>query len=215
MEHLHGSWADLVRESMRDLADFEVWIGSSASQSPVFPVQVYRSPAGPAKGTMSLDVHTDEFRTILAHVCESSPDLDLRKAFGEQLFTTLFTAGPVRDAWYQSRGRIDGANVQGLRLLLWIDVPELAILPWELLWDGEFLATATDLTVARYLPVREPPACLGQQQLRILIVVESPDNVPPIDPKEVAELEAALQSLGKQVQYHTLYNASPAKIQAA
>lgn len=181
-------------------ADFEVWIGSatlpSMSNTPdVFPVQVVISPAGSATGELALPISTPDFKTDLVQVQGAEPDLELRKSFGKRLFEALFT-GKVRDVWVASQNRV---NADGLRLRLLINMPELAVLPWELLWDEEgnnFLATSADLVVSRYLPVREPPVLLSsEKQLRILLVVESPPGVPVIESKEVEHLESAVRAL--------------------
>lgn len=161
----------------------------------VFPVQVVISPAGSATGELALPISAPDFKTELVKVQSAEPDLELRKSFGKRLFEALFT-GKVRDVWVASRDRV---NADGLRLRLLINVPELAVLPWELLWDEQnnnFLATSADLVVSRYLPVREPPVLLtSEKQLRILLVVESPPGVPVIESKEVEHLETVVQAL--------------------
>ncbi len=187
-------------------ADFEVWIGSatlpSMSDTPgVFPTQVFSSPAGPATGELTLPIAGIDFQAELVQVRSIDPDLELRKSFGKQLFEALF-AGKVRDTWVASRGRVNAGEADGLRLRLWINEPELAALPWELLWDEQtnnFLATSADLVVSRYLPVPEPPVLLIDGQLRILLVVESPPGVPDVEHEEVERIETALHTLGETV----------------
>jgi hypothetical protein len=79
----------------------------------------------------------------------------------------------------------------------------------------DFLATASNLAVSRYLPVPEPPLLTAQEPLRILVVVEGPQGLPDIDPQEVQNLETALQGLGPAVEYQVLRNVPVAPIQNA
>jgi hypothetical protein len=202
---------------MKTFADFEVYIGlqtvsTNSTESTSFPVQVF-SPAGPATGDLELDLNADDFKSELIQVQGIDPDEDLRKSFGSLLFKALFKES-VGDAWSNSRGRVgDGV----LRLRLWINVPHLAALPWEMLWDGQqFLATSANIPVTRYLPVPEPPAftLTAQERLKILVVIESPQGVPQIDSKETEYLDAALKGLDK-VEYTILQNSTMSQIQDA
>ena len=203
-------------------ADFEVWIGSatlpSMSNTPgVFPVQVFISPAGPATGELTLPINDADFQAELIQVRSIDPNLELRKAFGKRLFEALFT-GKVRDTWVASRGRVNAGEADGLRLRLRIDEPELAALPWELLWDEQtnnFLATSADLVVSRYLPVPEPPVLLIEGQLRILLVVESPPGVPVVEHEEVERIETALHTLGETVFVQVSSNLKMSEIENA
>ena len=92
---------------------------------------------------------------------------------------------------------MQAGGADGLRLRLRIDTSELALLPWELMWSGNFLATSSNTVVSRYLPVPEPPSFTAQKPLKILIVAESPQGVPAIDSQEIDKLEAAVKILGK------------------
>ncbi len=203
-------------------ADFEVWIGSatlpSMSDTPgVFPTQVFSSPAGPATGELTLPINETDFQAELVQVRSIDPNLELRKSFGKQLFEALFT-GKVRDTWVASRGRVNAGEADGLRLRLWINEPELAALPWELLWDEQtnnFLATSADLVVSRYLPVPEPPVLLIEGQLRILLVVESPPGVPDVEHEEVERIETALHTLGETVFVQVSSNLKMSEIEKA
>ncbi|MBC1225200.1 CHAT domain-containing protein [Nostoc sp. UCD121] len=201
---------------MKTFADFEVWIGlqtisTQSRESTSFPVQVLSSPAGPATGDLELDLSADDFKSELIQIQGIDPDEDLRKSFGSLLFKALFKRS-VGEAWANSRGRVgDGV----LRLRLWINVPHLAALPWEMLWDGQqFLATSANIPVTRYLPVPEPPVftLTAQERLKILVVIESPQGVPQIDSKETEYLDASLKGLDK-VEYKILQNSTLSQIQ--
>ena len=202
---------------MRTYADFEVWISArpQGAGGGAYRVQVFSSPVGPVGGELNLDLDVADFMSELALVSGIQQDLGRRRAFGERLFTALFD-GPVRDAWNGSLGHINASN-SGLRVRLWIEVPELARLPWELLHDPNlgFLATASNTVLSRYLPVREPPVLQKHDKLRVLVVVESPAGLPAIEEAEVDRLRAALSGLGAGVEYTVLKNATAAQLHQA
>lgn len=163
---------------MKTYADFEVWI--SVPVAGAYPVRVFSSPAGPAAGELKLDLDATDFKSELALVRGVQQDIEMLRAFGQRLFNALFNY-EVRSAWDASQGLLNAKN-SGLRLRLWIEAPELAVLPWELLNDPNsgFIATSADTVLSRYLPVREPPVLQKQEKLRILVVVESPWGCPPL-----------------------------------
>lgn len=183
---------------------------------PAYQIQVFSSPAGPAAGELKLDPEAAEIKAELAVVRGIQTDLDRRRDFGQRLFDALFN-GDILAAWNDSWGRVTASN-SGLRLRLWIDIPELALLPWELLHDparGGFLATAANTVLSRYLPVREPPLLQKQQKLRILVVIESPAGLPAIEEDEIEKLRKALDGLGAGVEYDVLKNVTAAQINQA
>ena len=202
---------------MGNYADFEIWIGTplpGVANAGALAVQVISSPTGPAQGELSLDLQDGAFQTDLAKVRGIDPDLELRKSFGKRLFDAVFNAA-VLNEWNRSLGHVQAGGADGLRLRLRIDTPELALLPWELMWSGNFLATSCDRVLSRYLPVPEPPTFTAQKPLKILIVAESPQGVPAIDPTEIDKLQSAVTSLGKSATHQVLRNATTAQIQNA
>jgi len=202
---------------MGSYADFEIWIGTplpGVASAGALPVQVISSPTGPAQGELSLNSQDQAFLTDLAKVRGIDPDLDLRKSFGKRLFDAIFN-GAVLNEWNRSLGHVQAGGADGLRLRLRIDASELAVLPWELMWSGSFVATSGNTIVSRYLPVPEPPSFTAQKPLKILIVAEGPRGVPPIDSNEIDKLETAVKSLGKSATHQVLKNATTAQIQNA
>ncbi len=108
--------------------------------------------------------------------------LQTARAFGEGMFGAVF-AGPVYTVYFSSRDR--ARTAQGLRIKLGLDdAGDLAGLPWELLRDPAIdylaLSRSTPLVhhprrlVTRPLPVFHPP-------LRILVMIASPSDLPPVD----------------------------------
>jgi hypothetical protein len=195
---------------------FELRVGEKTPHARGYPVRV-DSTQGPAQGDLILDLDDPGLQADLVRVQGIDPDLKLRQRVGSRLFEALFQ-GDVRDAWSRCRGYVDAGRIDGLHLRLEIESPPMAALPWELLRDeaqDEFLATAADLGVARFLPVREPPQLPDAGPLRVLVVVESPPGVPAIDPPEVKRLEEALRGLGAKVQVEVLRNAAVGEIHNA
>src|ERR1044072_2256429 len=164
---------------MKRYADFEVWVGSGSPNDTgdwVFPVHVITAPSAPATGTLTLPLTDGQFTTKVAQVCGVGADLKSRQDFGQLLFDALFN-GDIKDAWLVSKGRIDAAK-DGLHMRLCLNAPELSLLPWELLFDDDFLAINASFGLSRYLPIPEPPAYSIELPLRILISMHSPQGLP-------------------------------------
>ena len=85
-----------------------------------------------------------------------SPQFDLAKTFGGKLFLAVMH-GPVAEL-YRSSFSTAQADGNGTRVTLSLtDVPELAEIPWEYLFDSpNFLAISTSTPVVRYLDVPKP-----------------------------------------------------------
>ncbi|HEY7347373.1 MAG TPA: tetratricopeptide repeat protein [Ktedonobacterales bacterium] len=171
-----------------------------------------RSPAGKANAIMRfpfdetlLENHLLKLQNALLRSGEErrralTPEEQAVRGFGRQLFEALI-AGDVRACYDQSRVRANQEG-KGLRLRLDAQVPELAALPWELLYDpteSEYICLSRATPIVRYLNLpgaRE--ALLVTPPLRILGVVASPNSpaTPALDvASEQARLERALSSL--------------------
>lgn len=112
---------------------------------------------------------------------------------GQQLFKALFT-GPVYGSYRASLG-VAQERQERLRIVLRLESPELALLPWETLFDpetGSYLCRHEPLV--RHIPApytHEPPEV--KPPLRILVLIASPRGLPPLDTDaERARLEKAL-----------------------
>ena len=87
---------------------------------------------------------------------------------------------------------------KGLRLRLRLaDVPELADLPWELLYDRQrarFFSLSRETPLVRYLDLPEPADSIRPEiKLRVLAVIASPADYPALDvEREWANLKEAL-----------------------
>ena len=72
-----------------------------------------------------------------------------------------------------------------MRIRLRIEPPELATLPWELLYDGDedtFLSISPEQPLVRYVPARLPARPMKvTPPLRLLIVLANPDELESLD----------------------------------
>jgi WD40 repeat protein len=113
---------------------------------------------------------------------------------GQALFTGLLGTGEVAGR-YRAAQAVAAERGQGLRVVLRIDTPALAGLPWEAMYDhsaGAYVCRNDQLV--RHVPVASAPApLLIRPPLRILGVVSSPRGLPPLDvDKEKDQLARAL-----------------------
>ncbi|MCG2624340.1 CHAT domain-containing protein [Arthrobacter sp. I2-34] len=184
--------------------DIELEIGSG-SQRGEYTVRVIRARAGgEPSARFRLDVdellnrRSDLERTILASAVSARRTVPrseepVRQA-GEQLFMALFT-GAIGGAYRASLGAAQQAGDE-LRLVLRLAAPELAALPWEMLYDpetGSYLCRTEPLV--RRIPAADynPRPLKVAPPLRILGVVSSPRGLQTLDVEaEKAHLEEAL-----------------------
>jgi hypothetical protein len=123
---------------------------------------------------------------------------DTAKDFGRSLFDALLPS-EVRSCYRNSLG-MARAQDKGLRIRLRIDPPELAILPWEHLYDDlerEYTCLAKETPLVRYLELARPPQPLTiQPPLCILGMVASPCDLPQLDVElEMRQMAEAIQHL--------------------
>ena len=194
-----------------DYVDVTVEIGPP--QSNVYPVTV-SSDAGDARGSFSLPFEVAELKAYLANPplvvqrdfdsqgqTASAPVL-YPKELGQRLFNALFT-GTVRRCYDRSRGRAEAQQKQ-VRLVLKIDPDELAVLPWEFLYDADegrsddlCYVSLSNIPIVRYprvLSNKEPLAI--QPPLRILGMAAIPKSLTHLDVKaEQQKVETALKDL--------------------
>lgn len=181
--------------------DFEIEISPGVAGQ--YLVAVLRSPSGQARAAMRLPFDPSELAERLTAVEDAilapGPGQEqVIREFGGQLFEALI-AGDVRAVYDRSRQATEAADA-GLRLKLRINAPDLASIPWELLFDarrGEFLALSRYTPVVRYLELPLAEATLAvKPPLRILGMVCGPSDLPALDvAKERARLEHAIEPL--------------------
>jgi hypothetical protein len=149
-----------------------------------YRVHVLRSPAGDGQSASFVLPFSDlelenfvlkigRFRTRSRRV--ETPPIAAAKQMGGRLFEAVFTGG-IGECLHRSVARAREENTL-LRIRLRLsDCPELANLPWELLYDSSddwFLALSGRTPVVRYVQLPDPPRPLRVSLPYILIVNSS------------------------------------------
>ncbi len=101
-----------------------------------------------------------------------------------------------------------------MRLRLWIDDPEIAAFPWELLHDDggpDFLALSQNVVVSRFLPAGEPPPMITPRKAKVLLLIQEPVGLPIL--RTVADsVQSTLQNSNRFEPPKVMVNASLAQI---
>jgi hypothetical protein len=182
---------------------FEVAIGYARDQGK-FRVQVVDSPVGHAAADVELDVAAllagrSEFENTLllsSVVLRRNPSDEEKTilATGKTLFAALLGSGEVAGR-YRAAAAVADERGEELRIVLRIDAPELAALPWEAMYDegaGSYVCRRYQLV--RHVPVASaaPPLAV-RTRLRILGIVASPTGLDRLDARcERDQLASAL-----------------------
>jgi tetratricopeptide (TPR) repeat protein len=192
----------------RNYLDFELEIGRGSGRR--YPVAVISSPAGEAQAmmiwpldTLALEGYLDKLQIALLQsggIRRRVPSAQQQavEEFGQVLFETLL-AGDIRSLYDVSR-RMSIQEGRGLRLKVRIEAPELAVLPWEYLYDprlGEFVCLSRHTPMVRYIELAQPVYPLTvTPPLRILGMVASPEDLRALDvEREKLRLERAVAGL--------------------
>ncbi len=177
-----------------------------------------------AAAPLKLDLSGDEINAFLQQMGlrvrgANDARAAAAKAFGKKLFDALFQ-DDVRALWKTALTFAD-AQSQGVRLHLRLsDAPELADLPWELLYDANanaFLNLSNKTPLVRFLEMPTPPRRLQiEPPLRILGVLSLPDDYEELGgAREWTKLQDALKKLSDDglVELVPLTDATPSKLQ--
>jgi hypothetical protein len=184
-----------------------------------------RSPAGEESGQLLLDPaavlgqRAQLQSTVLASAVTSRRALSeveepVRKV-GELLFQSLFN-GKLYGA-YKASVALTQQQGLPLRVVLRTQVPELAALPWEMLYDSEagaYLCQRDPLV--RHVSVSAPSRPLDvQPPLRVLGLVSAPADQQRLDVAgEKSRLREALDELGRLVELRWVDGGSWADLQS-
>jgi YVTN family beta-propeller protein len=191
----------------RTYLDFDVLVEPASATS--YRARVLHSPVGETRPVPVTIPFSDlELENFLLRIgrprrylvrSEDEPEATAVRDFGARLFDAVFH-DQVHSALAASLDQAEGRDA-GLRVRLRLtDSPELADLPWEYLYDTDarrFLALSEWTPLVRYLdlPGRIRPLPV-HPPLRILVVVASPTDLPPLDvDAEWARLQDALRDL--------------------
>jgi len=175
-----------------DYLDFELEIRGGGPRE--YQVAV-RSPAGEAQGQMRFPFDEwelkDRLQSLEIALLRSggtrrrmpSPEEHTVQDFGRGLFESLLV-GDVRTRYEMSLSEARRQG-KGLRLKLRIQPSELAVLPWEFLYDVErdrYPCLSSNTPLVRYLDLPQPVEPLRvNPPLRVLGMVASPLGLDPLD----------------------------------
>ena len=188
--------------------DFELEIGPGEIGE--YPVRVIRSPAGEVSVTMRFPFDgptlINRLQALEIALLRSSgtrrrtatSEEQLVQQFGRELYDSVLD-GDVKTLFDVSKREAFEQDF-GLRVKLRIQAPDLAVIPWEYLYDsreGEYLALARGTPVVRYLELPQPIKPLAvTPPLHILGMVASPRDQDLLDTdRERKRLETALKPL--------------------
>jgi hypothetical protein len=129
------------------------------------------------------------------------------QATGEALFKAIFPPA-VRKLWTSAVGRL--GDDEGLRLTLHIEPPELMRLPWELLFEEEYIGLRKRFPIVRYLDLPDPPEPITlQPPLRVLVAVCPANGTRPLAADaELARIREVLAQMPNKVEVDVLESAN-------
>jgi CHAT domain-containing protein len=169
---------------------------------------------------LAFDPVDRELWAMLERIEVGDVDAALLTAVGQQLHAFLF-AEPIRAAYLSSREAARQSD-RGLRLGLRVHQPELAVLPWELLYDAQeacFVALSGHTSLTRSLPgALVSPLPPVPHPCRLLLVTASPADWPRLDVEQ--ERDTILNAVDPliqtgQIDVDCLDHATPAALLAA
>lgn len=176
----------------------------------LYHVKAYSSMCGEAQSLLQFPYDYEEFRsraeqvyTMLQQTQNGWKFENTKKVvreFGEDLFNSLI-AGDVCKLYVKCVERAENMRKRtGLRIRLHIEDPELVRVPWEYLYDPDlrsFVAFYDSSPVIRYMDVLQSTKTPNVKlPLRLLCMISSPNDLPPLDVKHEKELvEKSLKPL--------------------
>ena len=175
-----------------------------------YAVSVLHSPCGEAHSTMVLPFEKRALELLLqklqnalllssgAYRLVPSSETQVVQDFGHSLFEALLT-GDVRTSYDVSCNKAMQEG-KGLRLVLRITPSELAVLPWEFLYDQrtrEFIGLSRSKPIVRYVETPQSVQPLTvKPPLHILGMIASPSGLPSLDiDDEKRRMEEAIKDL--------------------
>jgi len=162
-----------------------------------YKARVLRSPANDGETTFESPFTGGEVEDFFARLGFSrrtrggpSSQLVAAQELGGRLFDAVFRDEIL--AAFRSSLEVCRKNHHGLRLLLRLgSVPDLAILPWEYLFDRSrrrFIGQSEETTIVRCPSTGDVPQRLQvRPPLRILVVAADPQNLPRLDIEQECE----------------------------
>jgi hypothetical protein len=129
------------------------------------------------------------------------------QAAGEALFKAAFPPR-IRELWVAAVRNLQ--EEEGLRVTLHIDPLELMSLPWELIFEREYVGLRRRFPIVRVLDLPQSPQPVAKElPLRVLMVVAQPDGTLPLEvDAEFASIRRSLARLPDGVELDILRLAS-------
>lgn len=190
-----------------DEGGYRAQVTSPSGNSGIVTLQPFADASQLENLLLRLELAVERGRVV--HRGPLSQEERLIQDFGRALFNMVFRQSPqISDLLAKSAmAAQQGPNIQGLRLRLRINAPELAMLPWEYVYDQaqeEYLCLRYQSPLVRVLDVPEPIKPLEVRgPLNILgMVVDNPgpDWTPLDADKERRTIEAAIGNLESENQ---------------
>lgn len=132
-----------------------------------------------------------------------SPEEKVLREFGAEVFKIVFKAPAIERQFISSLNKVkeQQGEVEGLRLKLRVEPPELALLPWEYVYDDftkTYLCLRNQSPLVRFLEVPEPtPPLIVKGPLNVLGMISNPGGGwPHLDAeRERTKIDKAMASL--------------------
>src|SRR5690242_18637738 len=147
--------------------DLRIWAEGDHYMAKVDDSPVGRSPAVRVNRPFP-DVSREELLLRLENAVlkgiglhRGSREEKVLREFGAEVFKLVFRAPAIERQFRSSldRAREQGDSIEGLRLKLTVEPPELAVLPWEYVYDDlteSYLCLDNQSPLVRYLEVPRP-----------------------------------------------------------
>ncbi|MGC9333044.1 MAG: CHAT domain-containing protein [Anaerolineae bacterium] len=195
------SGADVPAGALQGYKDFDLRLRGSLREG--YTVEAAVSGGGSAPPQPLILPQGGAFGQRLRAVLYRTADAKDIRWLGEALFNALFPTRVLK-LWTRTLGGL--ANNEGLRLRLHISPPELTILPWELLFEEEYVGLRLRFPIVRYLDLPDPPRPLTvRPPLRVLVAVAQPRDLYRVDVQtEIANMRKALSYISGQVKMDVL-----------
>jgi hypothetical protein len=139
------------------------------------------------------------FQRRLQSILRQNSTVADMQAVGETLFDALFPTRVLK-LWLRTLGSLEEGT--GLRIRLHVGPLELMTLPWELLYEEEYLALRVRFPIVHFLDVPHPAKPLAvHPPLRVLVAISQPQDLKPFDADgELTHIQQALARLSDKIE---------------
>jgi len=165
--------------------NFDIWIEKKTDGR--YPV-VVAPPSLDDDEYLRDDILSPEFSSLMESFDKNKSSREELERVGKHLFECLFR-GRVLTRFHNVLGKVLEDDETGVRIRLFIKAPEIAVLPWELLYDQRrFLATWIKTPVVRYLRISEGNRKLTiKPPIKILVAIPSFSGLKTLDEERIVK----------------------------